>query len=102
GFCSNNLNYHGCPQHGFPLVGFDTGDVGVVVLDTPVAMDQYGRLPTPGEIDGLPQMYGVTHVGYGFTANPLPGDFGLRSFAPAQIVTDDGPLSDEFLTTTQN
>lgn len=102
GFCSNDLNYHGCPPHGYPLVGFETGDLGVVVLDTPVVMDQYGQLPAPGEIDGLPQMHAVTHVGYGFTAHPQPGDFGLRSFAPAQIITSNGPLSDEFLETTQN
>jgi len=101
GFCSNNLVFHGCPAHGFSLVAFDTGDVGVVILDTPVVMDRYGQLPAAGAVDTLVQMSMVTNVGYGFTAPPQSVDFGVRSFAPAQTLKG-GPLASQFLETTQN
>jgi hypothetical protein len=40
-------------------------DLGVVVLDEPMEMDQYGELPEPDELDSLPRRAVFTAVGYG-------------------------------------
>lgn len=74
---------HGIPQNGYPFTGqvdgtpythpeFDTNafylhDVGVVVLDTPMAMPAYGALPTTNQLDGLKPRRSTTFtsVGYG-------------------------------------
>ena len=49
---------------------FFTHDLGVVVLDEPVYMDEYGQLPEEGQFDSLTQRRGLidatfTAVGYG-------------------------------------
>jgi trypsin len=53
---------------GFP----NTHDVGLVILDQPIAMAVYGQLPTPGILDGLDTARGrkntlFTVSGYGLT-----------------------------------
>ena len=101
GFCSNNLNYHGCPPHGFPKIRFDTGDLGVVVLDHPVAVSRYAQLPTENLVSTISDGTGVTNVGYGFDAAPKSGDFGIRHTAPG-LTLNGGPLDDEFLKVTGN
>ena len=76
----------GIPANGYPNNGdvggtpythpdynpnaFFVRDVGVVVLDTPVAMDVYGELPTLNQLDALKTRRGTqsqmfTAVGYG-------------------------------------
>ena len=102
GWCSNQLNYHGCPPHGFPLVNFEHGDVGVVVLDHAVVMSRYGQLPQPGVVDTLPQKTRVTNIGFGHEAAPNnDGDYGTRTVAAGETFSG-GPLADEFLKSTGN
>lgn len=53
---------------GFP----DTKDVGLVILDQPIAMPEYGELPAPGALDGLGTARGTKNTvftvsGYGLT-----------------------------------
>jgi hypothetical protein len=76
----------GIPENGYPYEGdvggtpyihpdynpaaFYRHDLGVVVLDEPVAMDEYGALPTLNELDHLKtkreqQDVTFTAVGYG-------------------------------------
>lgn len=83
----------GIPGNGYPFSGdvngtaythpdydpnaFFVRDVGVVVLDTPVNMDEYGELPELDELDDLKTRRGkkdvsFTAVGYGLQAiNPV-------------------------------
>lgn len=61
-------NYGFADFAGFP----NTGDVGVVILDQPIAMPEYGRLPAAGTLDGLGTARGrkdteFTVSGYGLT-----------------------------------
>lgn len=77
---------HGIPANGYPFTGdvggtpythpdydpdaFFVRDVGVVVLDEAVAMDEYGRLPSLNQLDDLKTKRGqkgqtFTAVGYG-------------------------------------
>jgi hypothetical protein len=101
GFCSNDLNYHGCPPHGYPKIRFETGDVGVVVLDHPVAVSRYAKLPDEGLVSTLPDGTAITNVGYGLDRAPGPADFGIRHVAPG-FTLNGGPLDDEFLKVTGN
>jgi hypothetical protein len=83
----------GIPGNGYPFSGevngmaythpdydpnaFFVRDVGVVVLDTPVEMDEYGELPELDQLDDLKKQRGkkdvsFTAVGYGLQAiNPV-------------------------------
>ncbi len=91
----------GVPANGYPDVGdaggtphthpsfdpddFARHDVGVVTLDSPVAMPSYGALPQPNALDGLKtrrgrQDTGFTAVGYGLQ----------RSFPDAASWKDQG------------
>lgn len=71
----------GIPENGYPYAG-DVGgtpythpqydpnafylyDLGVVVLDKPVQMDEYGVLPELNQLDGLTKKSTFTAVGYG-------------------------------------
>jgi hypothetical protein len=59
---------------GFP----DTHDVGLVILDQPIALSEYGQLAEPGYLDGLATQRGrqavtFTASGYGVTqSSPQP------------------------------
>ena len=80
----------GVPGNGYPFVGQASGvpfthpqydpyaffryDLGVVVLDTPIVMPQYGALPQQDVLDSLSkrrglQETGFTAVGYGMQAS---------------------------------
>jgi hypothetical protein len=45
------------------LVGFDTHDVAVVVLDEPIAVSRHAQLPTTDQVEGLPIKQRLTLVG---------------------------------------
>lgn len=100
-FCSNDLNYHGCPPHGFPKIRFETGDLGAVVLDHPIEMSRYAQLPTAGLAAAIPDRTAITNVGYGLDAAPGEADFGIRHTSPG-LTLNGGPLDDEFLKVTGN
>jgi len=87
------------------LVGFDTHDVAVVILDEPVLLSSYAQLPSLDMVDGLPMLQPVSIVGYGVqdTLNKLdPGELFTRYQASAQLVQARGRLADEFLKVTAN
>jgi hypothetical protein len=79
----------GRPGNGFPLDGAGHGapfthpnydpntyylhDLGVVLLDTPIELQEYGKLPEPGQLSSLKKRRGqqdttFTTVGYGMQA----------------------------------
>jgi hypothetical protein len=58
---------------GFP----NTGDAGIVILDQPISLPEYGQLPTAGVLDGLATQRGkndtiFTVSGYGLTYSVNP------------------------------
>lgn len=87
------------------LVGFDTHDVAVVILDEPVTLAGYARLPSLDLVDTLPMRQRVQLVGYGIQdrINKLdPGEAFTRYRARAELVQANGRLADEFLKVTAN
>lgn len=66
----------------------NTGDLGVVLLNRPIAMSTYGQLPAEGSLDSFSrqkgkQELGVTLVGYGLQS--LVGPAFARMTGKAQI-----------------
>ena len=66
-------NYGFASFAGFP----NTHDAGVLILDQPIAMPEYGQLPAPGTLDGLGTARGnkktvFTVSGYGLTLSTNP------------------------------
>ena len=80
-------------------------DVGVVVLDKPVEMASYGRLPRANLVETLDMGDPLTLVGYGAAdfevggGQPLPTDWGVRSRAPVEFRGLDGALSPDDMDT---
>lgn len=84
-------------------------DVGIVVLDESVYLDEYAELPAEGLVDTLAMKTWVDQVGYG-VQNLIVGDYGrpywdnpkVRMYAPAELITSNHKWSDEFIKTTAN
>lgn len=95
----------GC-AHG--LVGFDSHDVGVVVLDEAATVGQYAQLPAAGFADTLKMKSPVDLVGYGvqerIVGNGPPVWVGTldRYFAPTELVASEDKISDEYIKLTAN
>lgn len=89
--------------------GFSTGDIGIVILDEPVYLDQYGELPEVGFVDTLAKMTDVDLVGYG-VQELVKGDHGrpywtgekVRLCAPAILIDSYKASGDEIVGITAN
>ena len=87
------------------LVGFDLNDVAVVILDAPIALAEYGNLPSLGQAAAQPQRKGVSLVGYGVQDRIKkldPGELFTRHFAPAELVQSNNRMSSDFLKLSAN
>lgn len=90
------------------LPGFDTHDVAVITLDTPVNPGGFATLPEAGLVDTLPMKTRVDIVGYGVQGfvrgGGPPGPIFLftRYFAPAELIQSNHVHSDEFIKLTAN
>jgi hypothetical protein len=96
---------------GNGLPAFSYRDVGVVVLDEPVNMDEYAALPAAGLVDTLKNKTGVDFVGYGVQYQaqipgnqlPQPPPFyrwtgpRVRLYAPSEVVSGNFVHSAEFM-----
>ncbi len=96
---------------GNGLPAFSYRDVGVVVLDEPVIMDEYAELPEPGLIDTLKNKTGVDFVGYGVQYQAqIPGNVlpqpppyyrwagpRVRMYAPSELVSGKFVHSAEYM-----
>jgi hypothetical protein len=97
------LNPGYCSECGNGLPGFAYRDVGVVVLDEPVYMDEYALLPDAGLVDTLKNKTDVDVVGYGVQelhhggGPPYWEGLKVRLFAPSQLVSGKFVHSDEFM-----
>jgi len=95
---------------GHGLVGFDSHDVAVIVLDVPVMLPRYAQLPSLGQADTLPNGSQVDILGYGVEdfvvggGKPTPAaTSGLRNIAPADIIPGgNGSIRDEYLKLSAN
>jgi hypothetical protein len=94
--------------YGPGLVRFDTHDVGVVVLDTPVTGLGFGALPTQGQVDTLAMHTGITLVGYGVSVElrghgkPIWTGPRTRMYAPTLLVASENSISPEYIKLTAN
>jgi secreted trypsin-like serine protease len=71
-------NFAGFPNHR---------DLGIVVLDTPVQLSEYGVLPSVGLVDRLGKKAAITSSGYGVTDwDPVLVSFRERLMANSYIV----------------
>lgn len=97
-----------CPGCGHGLPGFDSHDVAVITLSTPVNPGAFAALPEPGLVDTLPMMTRVDLVGYGVQGfvrghGPKQQVFtAIRFFAPSLLIQSDNRQSPEFLKLTAN
>lgn len=93
---------------GNGLPGFAYRDVGVVVLEQPVMMDEYAELPYAGLVDTLKNKTGVDLVGYGVQEQihgggpPLWAGLRVRLYAPSQLVSGKFVHSSEFMRLAMN
>ena len=113
----------GIPANGYPFTG-DVGgtpfthpsynpnafylfDLGVVILDAPMAMDEYGALPELDQLDVLKTRRGhndntFTAVGYGLqqsfpdAASWKENNVRVRMFAPPHLIQINGGLVGDF------
>jgi hypothetical protein len=86
----------GSPWRDFP----DTRDVGLVILDQPIYLSEYGELAAPGTLDRLATERGLqqttfTHSGYGATENnPVHQlDLGERLMASSKLTNLNSALT---------
>ncbi|MGE5603549.1 MAG: S1 family peptidase [Nitrososphaerales archaeon] len=99
GFCI------GCGQG---LVRFDTGDVGIVVLDEAAPVTEFAALPESGLVDTLAMRTPVDIVGYGVQQRAVGGGQPVwlgtltRYYAPSQLVASQDRISDEYIKLTAN
>jgi hypothetical protein len=93
---------------GFP----NTHDAGLVILDQPISMPEYGQLPAAGTLDGLGTARGqkstvFTVSGYGLTLSVQPHSalsnisFRSRLMAQSTLVNLSSSLTDGFNLQTQ-
>ena len=108
GFCI------GC-ANGLP--GFDTHDVAVIILNTPVpasVTSTFAALPSAGLVDTLSNGTAVTSVGFGAQnfavgggpcdgpCKPSVNDVFTRFFAPSQFIASNDRISPEFVKLSAN
>lgn len=99
-----------CPFCGPGLPGFDSHDLAVIKLDTPVFLPEYVALPDEGLSDGLANKTPVMLAGYG-VFDFIPGGGPLadnaqfdatRRFAPADLIASNHTHADEYLKVSSN
>lgn len=88
---------------GNGLPAFSYRDVGIVVLDTPVYMDEMAELPTAGLVDTLKNKTDIDFVGYGVQemlhggGPPSWTGLRIRLYAPSEMVSGNFVHSAEFM-----
>ncbi|PKN97123.1 MAG: hypothetical protein CVU42_17260 [Chloroflexi bacterium HGW-Chloroflexi-4] len=101
-------NYGFANFAGFP----NTKDVGLIILDQPISLSEYGELPTAGMLDGLDKARGLkdtifTISGYGLTystnvKDALPNiSYRIRLMATSTLVNLGSKYTDGYNLQTQ-
>ena len=106
----NGVTFKRADNFGF-LLGFpETGDLGVVVLDSPVTtVNGFATLPGVGAVDtyvnaaAKKQQARFTVSGYGLSdQDPVPVSFRERLMATSYAVNNEAPITEFNLKTTAN
>jgi len=106
----NGVTFSRADNFGY-LLGFpETGDLGVVVLDTPVTpANGFAKLPGVGDVDAYinaaakKQQARFTVSGYGLSdQDPVPVSFRERLMATSYAVNNEAPITEFNLKTTAN
>jgi len=106
-----NPDYDQYPGTSNGLPGFSYRDVGVIVLDEPVYMDEYAQLPTAGLVGTLKNKEDVDFVGYGVQYQlqipgnqvPVPPPYNrwagprIRMYAPSELVSGKFVHSSDYM-----
>jgi len=109
GLTYTNPDYKAVPTPGLP--GFDSHDVGVVVLDRAAPISTFAALPSSGQVDSLKMMAAFDLVGYGVTSQVKGGGVSpydswtwnrQRNYAPGAFVASKDVLASEFMKLTAN
>jgi hypothetical protein len=97
---------------GNGLPAFSYRDVGVVVLDEPVILDEYAQLPAESYVDSLRSKTPLDYVGYGVQEQDMayPGQPPrdrwtgprIRMYAPGELVSGKFVHSAEYIRTAMN
>jgi hypothetical protein len=101
---------------GNGLPAFSYRDVGIVVLDEPVYMDEMAELPTAGLVDTLQNKTDMDVVGYGVQEQAqIPGQYlpqpppyyrwtgpRVRMYAPSKLVSGNFVFSAEYMRLSMN
>lgn len=88
---------------GNGLPAFSYRDVGVVVLNEPVYMDEYAQLPAAGVVDTLKNKTPIDLVGYGVQEQirgggpPVWTGLRVRLYAPSELVSGEFVHSAEYM-----
>jgi hypothetical protein len=92
---------------GNGLPAFSFRDVGVVVLDEPIVMDHYAKLPDAGQVGDLKSKTKIDFVGYGVSEQlkAYPGQPPrsrwtgprVRMYAPSELVSGKFIHSPEYM-----
>ncbi len=96
----------GCASNN-SITNFGVGDVGIVVLNEPIALPEYAMLPTAGLVDTLKNKTPVDFVGYGVSEQVMayPGENPydrwtgprIRMYAPSNLVSGNFSWSSTYL-----
>ena len=106
----NGVTFSRADNFGFLLGSPETGDLGVVVLDTPVTpANGFAKLPGVGDVDAYidaaakKQQARFTVSGYGLSdQDPVPVSFRERLMATSYAVNNEAPITEFNLKTTAN
>lgn len=99
-----------CPYCGPGLPGFDSNDLAVIKLDSPVPLPEYVSLPSVGFSETLRNKTRVMQAGYG-VFDFVPGGGPLadnaqfdatRRYAPADLIASNHKHADEYLKVSSN
>jgi hypothetical protein len=94
--CINSAQYPCSTSHTLIEYGYignvflhgNNKDVGMLILDNPIVLDQYASIAAPGSVDKLPVGTGITYSGYGVSGEkPVVISFRERLMATGFIVS---------------
>ena len=95
------------PPQGVGIPASVGNDLGVIVLDEPIVLSAYGRLPAAGALDSASRIE-LTAVGYGaqgWAPQPhgrIPLFTFVRTKAPVALINDSNALGDQFVRISTN
>ena len=94
--CINSVQYPCAESHTLLEYGYignvylqgNNKDVGMLILDDPIVLDEYASIAAPGSVDNLPVGTEITYSGYGVSGEkPVVTSYRMRLMATGFIVS---------------